>query len=509
MRQQLTRVLRKFGLGGVPGYVIAGIVGAFIVAGVTACVTDESAIGRVVMAMNAETTQLPEKTQEELKRFAQVYDTYVADASDRERLDYFNFAYRRVRAAYVYEIEDHKMIDAAIAGVTKGKRMPGSLTPQVVVEDALHSMLAALDPHSGYLNAEEFQDSFANTKGEFGGLGIQITMEGELVKVISPIEDTPAERAGMLAGDLITHVDGVGILGKTLRDAVALMRGKPGEPVVLTVRRPGTEDFDMRIVRAIIEVKSVRHRIEGNVGYLRITRFNEKTKEGINAALTDIRDTLGTNLQGVVVDLRNNPGGLLNQSVVVADAFLDDGKIVSIKGRDGRDERSFYADPGDAIKGVPMIVLVNRGSASASEIVASALKYHGRALVMGSRTFGKGSVQTIMPMPLEGALRLTTALYYSPSNQTLQALGVTPDIMVVRDLDPEGMPARSREADLPGAIPAQRMDDDDANSYPRISERACPTVGEDKDHMLGCAIEYFKSLNEAAFLKRYAPAGQG
>ncbi len=509
MRQQLTRVLRKFGLGGVPGYVIAGIVGAFIVAGVTACVTDESAIGRVVMAMNAETTQLPEKTQEELKRFAQVYDTYVADASDRERLDYFNFAYRRVRAAYVYEIEDHKMIDAAIAGVTKGKRMPGSLTPQVVVEGALHSMLAALDPHSGYLNAEEFQDSFANTKGEFGGLGIQITMEGELVKVISPIEDTPAERAGMLAGDLITHVDGVGILGKTLRDAVALMRGKPGEPVVLTVRRPGTEDFDMRIVRAIIEVKSVRHRIEGNVGYLRITRFNEKTKEGINAALTDIRDTLGTNLQGVVVDLRNNPGGLLNQSVVVADAFLDDGKIVSIKGRDGRDERSFYADPGDAIKGVPMIVLVNRGSASASEIVASALQYHGRALVMGSRTFGKGSVQTIMPMPLEGALRLTTALYYSPSNQTLQALGVTPDIMVVRDLDPEGMPARSREADLPGAIPAQRMDDDDANSHPRISERACPTVGEDKDHMLGCAIEYFKSLNEAAFLKRYAPAGQG
>jgi len=490
----------------VPSILIAGMLGVLLVTVITACVTNQSAIGRVVMAMNDEASQLPETTRVELERFARVYDTYVDDATDRERLDYFNFAYRRVRANYVYEIDDAKLISEAIAGVKEQKSKPGTVPAEKVVEDALHRMLKGLDPHSSYLNAEEFRDSFASTKGEFGGLGIQITMEEDLVKVIAPIEDTPAERAGILSGDLITHCDGVAIKGKSLREAVRMMRGKPGEALMLTVRRKGVDDFDVRIVRDIIEVKSVRHSIEGDVGYIRITRFNEKTKDGINAAIADISATAGSKLRGVVVDLRNNPGGLLNQSVIVADAFLAEGKIVAIKGRNGRDERAFYADPGDALSGVPMVVLVNQGSASASEIVASALQYHGRAVIMGRRTFGKGSVQTIMPMPLEGALRLTTALYYSPANQTLQALGVLPDINIYTDADVDNPDGSTREADLPGAIPAQ-MDKEQRNR-PRIAEAKCPEIGEAKDRMLGCAIEYLHAASGEAFLKRYLPAGQ-
>ena len=490
----------------VPSIVIAGVLGVLLVSVITACVTNQSAIGRVVMAMNDETSQLPETTRNELERFARVYDTYVDDATDRERLDYFNFAYRRVRANYVYEVDDSKLISEAIAGVKEQKSKPGTVPAEKVVEDALHRMLKGLDPHSSYLNAEEFRDSFASTKGEFGGLGIQITMEEDLVKVIAPIEDTPAERAGILAGDLITHCDGVAIKGKSLREAVRMMRGKPGEPLMLTVRRKGVDDFDVRIIRDIIEVKSVRHRIEGDIGYIRITRFNEKTKDGINTAISDIVATKGAALRGVVVDLRNNPGGLLNQSVIVADAFLEEGKIVAIKGRDGRDERAFYADPGDALSGVPMVVLVNQGSASASEIVASALQYHGRAVIMGRRTFGKGSVQTIMPMPLEGALRLTTALYYSPANQTLQALGVLPDINIYTDADVDNPEGSRREADLPGAIPAQM--DKEKQNRPRIAEAKCPEIGEAKDRMLGCAIEYLHAASGEAFLKRYLPAGQ-
>lgn len=490
-----------------PQVLLGAAVGVLLISVITACVTNQSAIGRVVMAMNDDTSNLPETARTELDRFARVYDMYVDDASDRERLDYFNFAYRRVRANYVYDVDDAKLISEAIAGVEEEQAEPGSMSSEKLVESALHRMLKGLDPHSSYLNAEEFRDSFANTKGEFGGLGIQITMEEDLVKVIAPIEDTPAERAGILAGDLITHCDGVSIVGKTLREAVRLMRGKPGDPLVLTVRRKGVQDFDVRIVRDIIEVRSVRHRIEGDIGYIRITRFNEKTKEGIIAALDDIRGTAGAGLKGVVVDLRNNPGGLLSQSVVVADAFLEGGKIVSIKGRNGRDERAFYADDGDEIAGVPMVVLVNRGSASASEIVASALQYHGRAVIMGRRTFGKGSVQTIMPMPLEGALRLTTALYYSPANQTLQALGVSPDINLYAEEDESAALESTREADLPGAIPAQMHDEH--LKRPRIAESKCPEVGETKDKMLGCAIEYLHAANQEAFLKRFvAMAGQ-
>lgn len=485
-------------------FIIYALAGTLLVTLITACVTEQSAIGRVITALNEDSVPLSVETHEELKRFAATYDNYVVDASDRERLDYFNFAYRRVRASYVHEIDDNELIDQAIAGVVEGNSSPGTVAPKKVVEDALHKMLKGLDPHSGYLNAEEFRDSFASTKGEFGGLGIQVTMENDLVKVIAPIEDTPAERAGVLSGDLITHCDNIPIKGKTLREAVGLMRGKPGAPITLTIRRKGVEDFDVRIVRDIIEVKSVRHRVEGDVGYIRITRFNEKTEDGISDAVADIKKETGDSLRGVVIDLRNNPGGLLNQSVIVADTFLDAGKIVSIKGRSGRNERTFFADSGDVFKGTPIVVLVNQGSASASEIVASALKYHGRATVMGRQTFGKGSVQTIMPLPLEGALRLTTALYYSPDNQTIQAVGVSPDISIIEDIDVENAPKGRREVDLPGSIPAQAGNA--KSQLPRISERACPAIGDTNDHMLGCALEFLHSNNEQAFFKRFAPA---
>lgn len=487
-----------------PALAIFGIVAVLLI---TACVANQSAIGRVMMAMNDDSKNLPAEARAELERFQQVYDTYVDDASDRERLDYFNFAFRRVRASYVYDIEDKILIDAAIKGVEEAKAAPGTMDSEMLVEDALHSMLKALDPHSSYLNAAEFRDSFANTKGEFGGLGIQVTMENELVKVIAPIEDTPAERAGMKSGDYITSVDGVEIKGKSLRDAVGLMRGKAGDPVLLGVRRDGAPDFEMRLVRAIIEVKSVRHRVEGDIGYVRITRFNEKTKDGLQQAVTEIRDQLGPRLRGLVVDLRNNPGGLLAQSVIAADAFLERGKIVSIKGRDGRDERSYYADPGDSARGLPIVVLVNRGSASASEIVASALQNHGRAVVMGTRTFGKGSVQTIMPLPLEGALRLTTALYYSPSGLAIQAFGVIPDIDLVSKDDPVAEDDGTREADLPGAIPVQA--EQVVRKHPKITADACPAVGDTKDHVLGCALEYLRAASEQAFFNKFKPAGQG
>ena len=451
--------------------------------------------------MGPDRSPLPDATYQQLARFGEVYKTYATKPDDKDRLDYFNFAYRRVRAGYVYDIDDTKLIDAAIAGVTEKSPIPGSLPDKDLVELALHKMLAELDPHSSYLDAEEFKESFAATKGEFGGLGIQVTMEEGLLKVISPIEGTPAERAGIVSGDLITHVGGEAIQGKTLRDAVRLMRGPPGAPLTIRIRRPKVQDFDVTLVRAIIKVKSVRWHTEGDVGYIRITRFSEKTFDSLREAMSDIRSKSGPGLRGLVVDLRNNPGGLLNQSVVVADAFLDRGEIVSVKGRNGADNRSYGAESGDIAAGLPIVVLINVGSASASEIVASALQFHGRAVLMGSRTFGKGSVQTIMPMPVEGALRLTTALYYSPSGQTLQALGVRPDVQIAKKEDADA-PARKREADLPGSIPPSAASDDAMT--PKIQEETCPNAGDDgKDKFLGCALAYLQAGTMEAFMRRF------
>jgi carboxyl-terminal processing protease len=306
------------------------------------------------------------------------------------QLNLFGEVFERVRADYVEEVKDPDLIEAAING-----------------------MLISLDPHSSYLNAESYRNMQVQTKGEFGGLGIEVTMEGGFVKVVSPIDDTPAFRAGIKTGDFITHLDGDSVLGLTLTEAVERMRGPVDTKISLTVRREGKEPFDVTITRAVIRIQSVRWRMEDDVGYIRITAFNEQTEEGIKSAMQELRGEGGSDLKGIVLDLRNNPGGLLDQAVAVSDAFLDKGEIVSTRGRRPEGAQRFNARTGDLAERLPMVVLINGGSASASEIVAGALQDHHRAIVLGTSTFGKGSVQTIIPLGNQGAMRLTTARYYA------------------------------------------------------------------------------------------------
>jgi carboxyl-terminal processing protease len=353
------------------------------------------------------------------------------DKSETYRqLKLFGDVFERVRADYVEKVSDEELIESAIRG-----------------------MLSSLDPHSSYLDADSFQDMRFQTKGEFGGLGIEVTMEGGLVKVVSPIDDTPADRAGVKAGDLISHLDGDPILGLTLAEAVEKMRGRVNTDIVLTIRRPSREPFDVTITRAIIKVQSVRHEIMDDIGYLRITSFNEQTSPGLKKAINQIKDEVGAGLLGYVLDLRNNPGGLLDEAVSVSDAFLDQGEIVSTRGRHSDDAQRFNAHDGDLTDGLPIVVLINSGSASASEIVAGALQDHRRAIVMGTDSFGKGSVQTIIPLAGHGAMRLTTARYFTPSGQSIQATGIEPDIFVTPATIESAEPAqRRREADLRGAL---------------------------------------------------------
>ena len=297
-----------------------------------------------------------------------------------EQLKLFGDVFERVRASYVEEVTDKELMEAAING-----------------------MLSSLDPHSSYLNAESFQDMQVQTKGSFGGLGIEVTMENGFVKVVSPIDDTPAFKAGIEAGDFITHLDGEAVLGLTLSEAVDKMRGEVGSDIVLTVRRNEEEPFDITITRDVIRIQSVRSRVEGNVGYLRVTTFNQQTSPGLEKAIEEIEAELGDELIGYVLDLRNNPGGLLDQAIAVSDAFLEKGEVVSTRGRTEEDSSRYNAAPGDLTNGLPIVVLINGGSASASEIVAGALQDHGRAIVMGTQSFGKGSVQTIMRLGENGA----------------------------------------------------------------------------------------------------------
>lgn len=463
------------------------------------CSTGQSALHRVLSVLRGEEKPLPEEAIKQLDRFKTVYRAYSAAPEETERLDYFNFAYRRVRAGYVSEVPDATLIDAAIKGVRETKSKPGTMATKTLVEAALVSMVASLDPHSAFLNVEEFHEAFVRTRGEFGGLGIEITMEDGLVKVISPIEGTPAAAAGMKAGDLITHVDGEPVKGKTLAQSVKRMRGRPGTSIVLTVRRKGRSDFPITIIRAIIKITAVRWRIEGDIGYVRVARFTSKMETGIETALEGIHEKLGRRLAGIVLDLRNNPGGLLDQSLILADSFLEKGEIVSVRGRDPSRYRVHMAEAGDLAKGVPMVVLINSGTASASEIVASALQYHRRATLMGSRSFGKGSVQTIIPLPVEGGIKLTTALYYAPSGKTIQARGVIPDIFFKPANDNDKDSSQRRERDLPGAIPAVGPETRSLSS-PRVSEDACPAVGENKDRQLGCALAFLHAGSAKNFL---------
>ena len=354
----------------------------------------------------------------------------AAKTDTYELLNLFGDVFEKVRADYVEEVPDDQLIEAAVNG-----------------------MLSSLDPHSSYMNAKSFDEMKVQTQGAFGGLGIEVTMDGGLVKVVSPIDDTPAAKAGLQPGDLITHIDGEQVLGLTLADAVEKMRGQVGTPIKLTIRRADREPFDVTLKREVIKIKSVRWRLEGKVGYIRISSFNEQTDTGLQEAIESLRKQAGGSLQGIVLDLRNNPGGLLSQAVAVSDAFLDKGEIVSTRARKTEDAQRFNAKPGDIAEGLPVVVLINGGSASASEIVAGALQDQGRAILLGTKSFGKGSVQTIMPLPGHGAMRLTTARYYTPSGRSIQAVGIEPDIVVeAAKIETVAQGPQRREADLRGAL---------------------------------------------------------
>ena len=374
------------------------------------------------------------------------------DRSETYRLlELFGDVFERVRSDYVEKVSDEELIEAAVRG-----------------------MLTDLDPHSAFLNRKHFRDMQVQTKGEFGGLGIEVTMEGGYVKVVSPIDETPAFRAGMKAGDLITHLDGEHVQGLTLSKAVEKMRGPINSDITLTVRRD-TKSFDVTITRDKIRIRSVRSRTEGNVGYVRITSFSEQTEAGLNKAVEKIKTELGDKLAGFVLDLRNNPGGLLDQAVMVSDAFLEGGEIVSTRGRVQENAQRFHATPGDITNGLPIVVLINSGSASASEIVAGALQDHRRAVILGKNSFGKGSVQTIIPLGRNGAIKLTTQRYYTPSGTAIQAKGIVPDIEVAQarvEVFESNARRERHEADLRGAL------DNDQSSTNKDKPNA--KDGEDK-----------------------------
>jgi carboxyl-terminal processing protease len=377
----------------------------------------------------------------------------AAGSDTYRQLAVFGDIFERVRAQYVTPPDDKSL-----------------------VENAINGMLTSLDPHSSYLNPDAAKDMRVQTKGEFGGLGIEVTMENELVKVITPIDDTPAAKAGVLAGDFIAKIDGDEVRGLTLNDAVEKMRGPVNTPIKLTILRQGADKpIEVTVVRDIIKVKAVKYRVENDVGYMKITSFTEKTFDDLDKAIETIqKDIPADKLKGYVLDLRLNPGGLLDQAVSVSDTFLDRGEIVSTRGRDPKDVSRFDSRPGDMIDGKPLVVLINGGSASASEIVAGALQDHRRATVVGTQSFGKGSVQTIIPLAENGALRLTTALYYTPSGKSIQGKGITPDIKVEQPLPDElkGRDLTRGESDLKGHIKGQEEGDEGSGSAAYVPPEA-------------------------------------
>lgn len=331
------------------------------------------------------------------------------------------------------------------------------ITEEELIEKAINGMLSDLDPHSGYMNEETYKEMQVDTSGKFGGLGIQITMDEGFVKIISPIDDTPAYKAGLKAGDLITQIDNVPVLGLTLREAVDLMRGKPGAKITITIAREGSEIFDVTLVREIIKIQSVKYDIYKNVGYLRISSFTERTENELNKAINKIKRDLNDDEIGYILDLRSNPGGLLTQAVAVSDIFLKKGDIVATKGRNDSNVRIYRAKAGDLIKNKPLVVLINGGSASASEIVAGALQDHKRAIILGTKSFGKGSVQSIIPLmdynrKKQGAIKLTTARYYTPFGKSIQAKGIEPDILVEQGKFESNELELYSESDLRGSL---------------------------------------------------------
>ncbi len=403
---------------------------------------------------------------------------------DREtylQLDLFGDIFERIRSTYVEDVDEKELI-----------------------ENAINGMLTSLDPHSSYLPPDDFTDMRTQTRGEFGGLGIEVTQENGFVKVVTPIDDTPAARAGVQSGDFITHVDGEQVLGLNLNEAVDLMRGPVGSDIVITIVREGEEEpFDLTLTRDTIKVAAVRARSEGKVVVLRVSSFTEQTYPNLEEGLNEQVEEAGgiENVDGFVIDLRNNPGGLLNQAVAVSDAFLDAGEIVSTRGRDPRDSDRYNAQPGDLAQGKPVVVLINGGSASASEIVAGALQDHHRAIVVGTKSFGKGSVQTIVPLQGKGAMRLTTARYYTPSGRSIQNLGVAPDIIVeprpVTELTEEEEEARAQrtEADLRGSLSNDSLSEDELKLLEDERTAAEEVAKRRKDdYQMAYALDVIKGL---------------
>ncbi len=396
-----------------------------------------------------------------------------------QNLELFGDIFERVRASYVEEVEEEKL-----------------------VENAINGMLASLDPHSSYLPPKGYEDMRAQTEGEFGGLGIEVTLENGVVKVVAPIDETPAARAGIEANDFITHLDGEAVMGLTLSEAVDRMRGKVGTSITLTIAREGRDEpFDVVITRDKITINPVRGRAEDDVAYLRVTTFNQQTTDNLTKTLAEIRNEIGDErLQGYILDLRNNPGGMLTQAISVTDAFLDQGEIVSTRGRNPRDAERYNAETGDVTDGKPVVVLVNGGSASASEIVAGALQDHRRAIVVGTKTFGKGTVQTIMPLSNRGAIRLTTSRYYTPSGRSIQALGIDPDI-VVEQLKVEQDEARAEgrnEASLRNRL--ENTDDPAASEEAARAEDAAKL--RETDYQLAYALDLLRGVSRLEALSK-------
>ena len=404
-----------------------------------------------------------------------------------EQLDLFGDIFERIRSQYVEEVDEAELIEAAING-----------------------MLTSLDPHSSYMSPKAAADMRVQTRGEFGGLGIEVTQQDGFVKVVSPIDGTPADAAGIEAGDFITHVDGETVLGLTLNQAVEMMRGPVGSEIIITVVREGEDEpFDVSIIRDTIKLTAVRSRVEGSSVVLRITTFNDQTYPNLSDGIAKQVEELGgiDNVNGFVLDLRNNPGGLLSQAIRVSDAFLEKGEIVSTRGRDPQDGDRYNASPDDLAKGKPIVVLINGGSASASEIVAGALQDHRRAVVVGTRSFGKGSVQTVMPLGGDGAMRLTTARYYTPSGRSIQALGVSPDIIVEQPRrkeneeakDEDGTSQRRSEADLRGSLLNDSLSDEEIKQIETDqAEAELAAKLRNDDFQLSYAIDLLKGMTALA-----------
>lgn len=408
----------------------------------------------------------------ESQLFANQQDVY-------KQLNLFGEVYERVRSEYVEQIKDKDLIEAAING-----------------------MLQSLDPHSSYLNAESFEEMKVQTKGEFGGLGIEVTMENGLVKVVSPIDETPAAKAGILSGDYISHINEEAVMGLTLSEAVDMMRGAVNTPIIITVIREGKEPFDVKIIRDIIKITSVKTKSYDDIGYLRITSFTQKTYKNLIKQFSILEKEMNNNMKGLVLDLRNNPGGLLDQAISVSDAFLNRGEIVSTRGRDTYAEQRFNASSGDITKGIPIVILINGGSASASEIVAGALQDHKRGILMGTSTFGKGSVQTIIPVSSKGAIRLTTARYFTPSGKSIQAKGIDPDIFVPQskiEIIENNKPRK--EANLRGHLDEKKTDT--TNEIKNDKNALVETEDKSKDdYQLNRAIDLLKSISVYDTLKK-------